>query len=40
MAHQLLAGLDSDGLLSRHLQPLLDRIHQLLGSGEGADAER
>ena len=37
-AQQLLAGLDSDGLLSRHLQPLLDRIHQLLGSGEGADA--
>jgi predicted DNA-binding transcriptional regulator YafY len=38
MAQQLLAGLDTDGLLSRHLQPLLDRIHQLLGSGEGADA--
>ena len=37
-AQQLLAGLDSDGLLSRHLQPLLDRIRQLLGSGEGADA--
>jgi len=37
-AQQLLAGLDSDGLLSRHLQPLLDRIHQLLGSGEGAEA--
>ena len=31
MAHQLLSGLDSDGLLSRHLQPLLDRIHELLG---------
>ncbi len=41
MAQQLLAGLDSDGLLSRHLQPLLDRIHHLLGSGEGdAAAER
>ena len=38
MAQQLLAGLDSDGLLSRHLQPLLDRIHQLLGSGEGGDS--
>ena len=25
-------------MLSRHLQPLLDRIHQMLGSGEGADA--
>ena len=37
-AQQLLAGLDTDGLLSRHLQPLLDRIHQLLGSGEGAEA--
>ncbi len=33
MAQQLLAGLDSDGLLSRHLQPLLDRIHELLKSG-------
>ncbi len=40
MAQQLLAGLDSDGLLSRHLQPLLDRIHQLLGSaGGGAEGE-
>ncbi len=38
MAQQLLAGVDSDGLLSRHLQPLLDRIHHLLGSGEGTDA--
>lgn len=36
MAQQLLAGLDSGGLLARHLQPLLDRIHQLLaGSGQG-----
>ncbi len=41
MAQQLLAGLDSDGLLSRHLQPLLDRIHQLLASGQGeAGAEQ
>lgn len=39
MAHQLLSSLDSDGLLSRHLQPLLGRIHQLLGSGEGVLAE-
>ena len=38
MAQQLLSGLDSDGLLSRHLQPLLDRIHHLLGSGEGQGA--
>ena len=37
-AQQLLAGLDSEGLLSRHLQPLLDRIHHLLGSGEGSEA--
>jgi len=34
MAHQLLSGLDSDGTLSRHLQPLLERIHQMLGSGD------
>lgn len=33
MAHQLLSGLDSDGMLGRHLQPLLDRIHELLGPG-------
>lgn len=39
MAHQLLNSLDGDGLLSRHLQPLLDRIRQLLGSGEAAAAE-
>jgi predicted DNA-binding transcriptional regulator YafY len=38
MAQQLLAGLDSDGLLSRHLQPLLDRILHLLGRGQGAVA--
>ena len=34
MAHQLLSGLDSDGPLSRHLQPLLERIHELLGPGQ------
>ena len=40
MAEQLLAGLDGGGLLSRHLQPLLDRIHHLLASGQsGAAAE-
>jgi predicted DNA-binding transcriptional regulator YafY len=38
MAHQLLAGLDEDGMLARHLQPLLVRIHQLLGSGDGTSA--
>ncbi len=37
-AQQLLAGLDTDGLLSRHLQPLLDRIRQLLARGEGDEA--
>lgn len=36
MAHQLLSGLDTDGLLSRHLQPLLDRIHQMLGADEAS----
>jgi predicted DNA-binding transcriptional regulator YafY len=34
MAHQLLSELDSDGVISRHLQPLLDRIQQMLGTGE------
>ena len=38
MAHQLLNGLDSDGVISRHLQPLLERIHQMLGTGD-ADAK-
>lgn len=38
MARQLLSDLDSDGVISRHLQPLLDRIHQMLGTGE-ADAK-
>jgi predicted DNA-binding transcriptional regulator YafY len=37
-AQQLLASLDSDGMLSRHLQPLLDRIRQLLGHGDGRKA--
>jgi predicted DNA-binding transcriptional regulator YafY len=40
MAQQLLAGLDSDGLLSRHLQPLLSRIHELLRSGASAGGEK
>ncbi|MDZ7590160.1 MAG: WYL domain-containing protein [Rubrivivax sp.] len=38
-AQQLLSSLDAHGLLSRHLQPLLDRIHQLLGRGEATAAE-
>ena len=36
-AQQVLAALDTGGLLSRHLQPLLDRIQLLLASGQGAE---
>lgn len=32
MAHQLLSELDTEGVISRHLHPLLERIHQMLGS--------
>ena len=39
MAHQLLSGLDADGMLIRHLQPLLDRIHELLGPGGDRDSK-
>ena len=39
MAHQLLAGLDADGTLSRHLQPLLERIHGLLGPAGESDGQ-
>ena len=34
MAHQLLGELDTDGVLGRHLQPLLDRVVQLLAASE------
>ena len=34
MANQLLSDLDSEGVISRHLQPLLERIHQMLGTSE------
>ncbi|NWG74434.1 MAG: WYL domain-containing protein, partial [Rubrivivax sp.] len=34
MAHQLLGGLDGEGVLSRHLQPLLERVHDMLGTTE------
>ena len=34
MANQLLSDLDSEGVISRHLQPLLERIHLMLGTGE------
>jgi predicted DNA-binding transcriptional regulator YafY len=37
MAHQLLSELDSEGVISRHLHPMLERIHQMLGSTD-ADA--
>ena len=30
--HQLLAGLDDDGVLSRHLQPMLERLQGMLGT--------
>lgn len=36
MTHQLLSELDGQGTLSRHLQPLLERVHQMLGT---TDAE-
>ncbi len=39
MANQLLSGLDDQGPLSRHLQPLLGRIHELLGPGGDNDAK-
>lgn len=39
MANQLLTELDSDSVISRHLQPLLDRIHQMLGTGEAEAKE-
>jgi len=32
--HQLLSGLDEDGILTRHLQPLFDKIEGMLGSNE------
>ncbi|NWG75485.1 MAG: WYL domain-containing protein, partial [Rubrivivax sp.] len=34
MAHQLLSALDGEGVLSRHLQPLLERVHAMLGTTE------
>lgn len=39
MAHHLLSDLAPDGTLSRHMGPLLDRVHQLLGSAEVDAAE-
>src|SRR5450631_2128452 len=34
--HQLLAGLDDDGVLARHLQPLMERLQGMLGADESA----
>lgn len=37
--HQLIKELDNDGVLARHLQPVLDKLHNMLGtSGAEADA--
>lgn len=32
--HQLIAGLDEGGVLSRHLQPILEKLHGMLGTSE------
>lgn len=32
--HQLIQGLEAQSMLGRHLQPLLDKLHGLLGSGD------
>jgi len=32
--HQLVQGLDEGGVLARHLQPLLDKLHTMLGAGD------
>ena len=37
--HQLLAGLDDDGVLSRHLQPLLDKLQGMLGADDSEARE-
>lgn len=34
MAHQLLGELDDDGVISRHLRPLRERVQQMLAGGE------
>ena len=36
--HQLIQGLDEGGVLARHLQPLLDKLHGMLGASD-ADAK-
>jgi predicted DNA-binding transcriptional regulator YafY len=37
--HQLIQGLEAEGVLGRHLQPLLDKLHGMLGSNDVAAAE-
>lgn len=37
--HQLMAGLDDDGVLSRHLQPMMDKLQGMLGADEAESRE-
>lgn len=37
--HQLIGGLDAGGVLARHLQPLLDKLHGMLGESEDQSRE-
>ena len=37
--HQLMAGLDDDGVLSRHLQPMMDKLQGMLGADESQARE-
>ncbi|MDH5539373.1 MAG: WYL domain-containing protein [Rhizobacter sp.] len=37
--HQLLAGLDDDGVLARHLAPLIDKLQGMLGTDAGQARE-
>ena len=37
--HQLLAGLDDDGVLSRHLAPMMDKLQGMLGADESEARE-
>jgi predicted DNA-binding transcriptional regulator YafY len=37
--HQLIAGLDEGGVLARHLQPLLDKLHGMLGASDAEARE-
>jgi predicted DNA-binding transcriptional regulator YafY len=37
--HQLIEGLDEGGVLARHLQPLLDKLHTMLGASDAEARE-